>query len=154
MLLFGKVYGPKDNLFMPNFLEAAGQGMLRVFGNGRNRICFSHVDNYCHGLLLGEPALHRGSPALGKFYIVTDGATHPDPRGCCVFWREMDAMQMGMGNSSIFNKFKLPFGLIMALAYLCSVVGWLLRIRIKLNPFAVKMVNETKTGPFWLTIPF
>jgi nucleoside-diphosphate-sugar epimerase len=52
-----QVYGPRDNLFLPNLLEAAGTGSLRIFGNGKNRICFSHVDNYCHGLILGERAL-------------------------------------------------------------------------------------------------
>jgi nucleoside-diphosphate-sugar epimerase len=72
-----QVYGPRDNLFLPNFLEAAGSGNLRIFGDGKNRICFSHVDNYCHGLIIGERALYKGSPALGNFYIVTDGDTHP-----------------------------------------------------------------------------
>lgn len=33
-----QVYGPRDNLFLPNLLEAAGTGRLRVFGAGRNRI--------------------------------------------------------------------------------------------------------------------
>jgi len=136
-----QVYGPKDNIFLPNMLEVAGQGMLRVFGNGLNRICFSHVDNYCHGLILGEAALYEGSPALGKFYIVTDGNTHPDPRGCCVFWREMDRFQMAMGFESVFRKVKLPYHLMLAVAYACSFVGWLLGIRVKLNPFAVKMVT-------------
>jgi len=47
-------------------VQVAGQGMLRIFGNGFNRICFSHVDNYAHGLILGAPALYKGSPALGE----------------------------------------------------------------------------------------
>ena len=84
------MYGPKDGLFLPNILEAAGTGRLRVFGDGNNRICFSHVDNYCHGLILGEEALYPGSPALGKFYIVTDGDTHPHSEGYAVFWEELD----------------------------------------------------------------
>lgn len=60
-----QVYGPRDNLFLPNVLEVAGQGMLRIFGNGKNRICFSHVDNYSHGLIIGYNALYPNSPALG-----------------------------------------------------------------------------------------
>lgn len=41
-----QVYGPRDNLFLPNILEAAGNGMLRVFASGRtghglNRVCFT-----------------------------------------------------------------------------------------------------------------
>ena len=41
-------------------------GKLRVFGNGENKISFCHVDNYCHGLILGAKALYPGSPALGQ----------------------------------------------------------------------------------------
>jgi nucleoside-diphosphate-sugar epimerase len=136
-----QVYGPRDNLFMPNMLEAAGQGVLRIFGNGHNRICFSHVDNYCHGLILGYPALYPGSPALGKFYIVTDGRTHDDPRGCCEFWRSLDEAIVYMGFTSIWSKFKLPYYFIMPLAYLCSVIGWILGINIKLNPFTVTVLT-------------
>jgi hypothetical protein len=40
-------------------------GKLRVFGSGNNQISFCHVDNYCHGLMLGAAALYPGSPALG-----------------------------------------------------------------------------------------
>ena len=76
-----QVYGPRDNLFLPNLLEAAGTGRLRVFGPGRNRICFTHVDNYAHALVIAESALHAGSAALGQFYIITDADTHPHPEG-------------------------------------------------------------------------
>jgi hypothetical protein len=42
---------------LPNVLEAAGTGRLRIFGPGTNRICFTHVDNYAHGLIIAEKAL-------------------------------------------------------------------------------------------------
>ena len=76
-----QVYGPRDNLFLPNMLEAAGTGRLRIFGPGTNRICFTHVDNYAHALVIAERALHAGSAALGQFYIITDADTHPHPEG-------------------------------------------------------------------------
>jgi len=31
-----QVYGPEDRLVMPNLMEAAGKGLLRVFGDGEN----------------------------------------------------------------------------------------------------------------------
>eukprot|EP00618_Florenciella_parvula_P024918 CAMPEP_0119524194 /NCGR_PEP_ID=MMETSP1344-20130328/39172_1 /TAXON_ID=236787 /ORGANISM="Florenciella parvula, Strain CCMP2471" /LENGTH=402 /DNA_ID=CAMNT_0007562647 /DNA_START=113 /DNA_END=1321 /DNA_ORIENTATION=+ len=136
-----QVYGPRDNLFLPNMLETAGQGLLRIFGNGKNRICFSHVDNYAHGLILGYPALYPGSPACGKFYIVTDGSTHADPRGCCDFWVALDEMVMAMGFVSIWSKSKLPRMLLMIIAHICDFVGMVLGVRIKLNPFAVKVLT-------------
>ena len=65
-----QVYGPRDNLFLPNLLEAAGTGRLRVFGPGRNRICFTHVDNYAHALVIAERALHGAQDALNLHRIV------------------------------------------------------------------------------------
>lgn len=44
---------------MPNLLEAAGKGQLRVFGNGKNKVSFTYLDNYCHGLILGYDALYK-----------------------------------------------------------------------------------------------
>ena len=59
-----QVYGPRDNLFLPNVLEAAGTERLRVFscartGYGKSRVCFTHVDNYCHGLILAAEGLYE-----------------------------------------------------------------------------------------------
>ena len=65
-----QVYGPRDVLTLPSLLETAGSGKLRVFGDGENMISWCHVDNYCHGLILGAEALYPGSPALGKYYVV------------------------------------------------------------------------------------
>jgi hypothetical protein len=42
-----------------------------VFGSGNNQISFCHVDNYCHGLMLGAAALYPGSPALGENLLST-----------------------------------------------------------------------------------
>jgi len=136
-----QVYGPRDNLFLPNLLEVAGTGKLRIFGNGQNRICFSHVDNYSHGLIIAERALYPGSPALGKFYICTDGSTHPVPEGYALFWKELDRAVVGMGFTSVYRKLSLPYYFMMALAYVCNVVGFLLGTRLKLNPFSVKMLT-------------
>lgn len=60
--------GHRDTLFMPSLLEAAGKGQLRVFGNGRNKVSFTYLDNYCHGLILGYDALYkvRGKHLLEK----------------------------------------------------------------------------------------
>eukprot|EP00928_Gymnodinium_smaydae_P029034 TRINITY_DN21987_c0_g1_i1.p1 TRINITY_DN21987_c0_g1~~TRINITY_DN21987_c0_g1_i1.p1 ORF type:complete len:418 (+),score=65.08 TRINITY_DN21987_c0_g1_i1:48-1301(+) len=135
-----QVYGPRDNIFLPNILEVAGLGKLRVFGNGKNRICFTHVDNYCHGLYLGEQALRPGSPALGKFYVVTDGDTHPVKEGYCVFWEHLDKVVCGVGFASILSKFHLPASLMMFLGWACEIIGALLGKRLKLSRFSVRML--------------
>ena len=136
-----QVYGPRDNLFLPNFLEAAGSGNLRIFGEGKNRICFSHVDNYCHGLIIGERALYKGSPALGNFYIVTDGDTHPFKEGYANYWDSLNQACVGMGFADMHKKFHLPTWFMFLIAHICDAIGWVTGKRLKLNPFAVKMVT-------------
>lgn len=49
----------RDPLFFPGLLEPMDKGQLRVFGNGKNKVSFTHVDNYCHGLILGIDSLYK-----------------------------------------------------------------------------------------------
>ena len=136
-----QVYGPRDNLFLPNLLEAAGTGRLRIFGEGKNRICFTHVDNYCHGLIIAERALKPDSPALGKFYIVTDGITHPNGEQYLIFWEILDEAIKAMGFKSLWEKAKLPKPLLFFLAYICEFVGWAFGTVFKLNYFNVLVLT-------------
>ena len=139
-----QVYGPRDGLFLPSLLVTAGSGKLRVFGDGENKISFCHVDNYCHGLILGAQALYPGSPALGKFYVVTDDI----PQN---FWRVLDQAVIAMGFVSLFSKFKLPEWFMMVLAHITVFIGKIISFftgmpehkvnyMLKLNPFAIKML--------------
>jgi nucleoside-diphosphate-sugar epimerase len=139
-----QVYGKRDSLFLPNLLEAGGSGKLRIFGDGKIKVSMCHVDNYCHGLILGYEALYTGSPALGKFYIVTDD-------GYAYFWKIIDEAIIGMGFNSIWKKMKLPTWLMMIVAYICVFIGNLFALLtgtpkhrvnyyLKLNPFSVKML--------------
>lgn len=143
-----QVYGPRDNLFLPNMLEAAGTGKLRIFGEGENRICFTHVDNYCHGLIIAERQLYEGSPVLGKFYIVTDGDTHPEPGAYCVFWKELDKAVVGMGFPPITQKLHLPFWFVYGIALVAELVGWIMKTTFKLNVFNVFVLTMNR----WFTI--
>ena len=142
-----QVYGPRDNLFMPNFMEAAGTGKLRIFaksstGYGYNKVCFTHVDNYCHGLIAAEKALQRhDGPVAGKFYIVTDAETHTHKEGYGYFWEEVDKLVVAMGFVSLWSKFKVPYWLLMIIAYICNILGWILGKKLKLNPFNVKVLT-------------
>jgi len=132
-----QVYGPRDNLFLPNMLETAGTGRLRIFGEGKNRICFTHNDNYCHGLILAERTLYEGSPALGKFYIITDAHTHPYKEGYLYFWEEVDKAVVGVGFTSMYKKVHYPMWLLWPLACVCDLIGYLFDIQIKLNRFNI-----------------
>ena len=140
-----QVYGPRDNLFLPNLLEAAGTGRLRVFGKGFNRICFTHVDNYCHGLIIAERALKKNSPALGKFYITTDGRTHPNDEQYLIFWKELDKAVVGMGFTSLWDKTHLATWFLTP-SRICAEASRSSCAQL-LNPFNVRV----STMPPWST---
>jgi nucleoside-diphosphate-sugar epimerase len=139
------VYGPRDGLFLAKFLQSGPR--LRIFGAGDNEISMVYIDNYCHGLILGERALYPGSPALGKFYIITDGPP-------VNIWEQLDLAVSAMGYPSIQAKWKVPAALMMAVAWAITVVGWGVRLLpgcqdyvdkgrgpFKINPFAIKMMT-------------
>ena len=128
-----QVYGPYDKLFLPNLLETAGNGRLRIFGSGQNMISVTYVDNYCHGLICASDALVPSSPVLGKFYVVTD----PRP---VYFWKFVNDAVTAMGFTDLYSKFHLPVWLLYTLAYAANVVGWCIKKKFKLNPFNVKML--------------
>ena len=46
-----------------------------------------------------------------------------------------------MGFTSVYRKLSLPFWLIMGLAHVCNLIGLVAGIKLKLNPFAVKMLT-------------
>lgn len=129
-----QVYGPHDPLFLPALLETAGSGKLRIFGKGLNKISVCYVDNYCHGLICGADVLEKDSPALAKFYIITDGPEQ-------YFWQILNKAVVAMGFTDLYSKFHLPTGFLMFIAYACNVVGWLIGKKFKLNPFNVKMLT-------------
>jgi nucleoside-diphosphate-sugar epimerase len=108
---------------------------LNVFrdSQGTNKCSFCHVDNYCHGLILGERALVPSGRALGRFYIVTDGPPQD-------FWRVLDVALVAVGCRSVFAKTRLPKWFILPIAYLATLIGLLLRRKFKLNPFAARML--------------
>ena len=74
------------------------------------------MDNYCHGLIIAERALKKGSAALGKFYIVTDGKTHPNVNQYLILWKILDEAIKGMVLKLISSNMHLPKELIFFLA--------------------------------------
>jgi nucleoside-diphosphate-sugar epimerase len=129
-----QIYGPYDTLFLPNLLETAGNGRLRIFGNGRSIISVCYVDNYAHGLLCGADALYVNSPALAQFYIVTDD--HP-----VRFWNMLNSAVRAMGFTNLHSKFPYPVWFLYLFAYIAQMLGYLLGRKFKLNPFNVTMLT-------------
>ena len=129
-----QVYGPRDSLFLPNLLYAGVSGKLRIFGKGDNKVAFTHVDNYCHALIIAYDQLYKDSPILGKFYIVTDGSFQ-------YFWKVIDEACVFVGANSLFEKFHLPVFLLIFIAYLLKCVSFFTGQSFRLTPFTVKMMT-------------
>eukprot|EP00559_Dactyliosolen_fragilissimus_P009901 CAMPEP_0184855450 /NCGR_PEP_ID=MMETSP0580-20130426/698_1 /TAXON_ID=1118495 /ORGANISM="Dactyliosolen fragilissimus" /LENGTH=374 /DNA_ID=CAMNT_0027349963 /DNA_START=10 /DNA_END=1131 /DNA_ORIENTATION=- len=129
-----QVYGPHDPLFLPGLLEAAGHNKLRIFGKGLNKVSLCYVDNYCHGLMCGADALYPNSPALAKFYIVTDGPPQ-------LLWNVINQAVIAMGFTDLYSKFHLNTNFLYFIAYICNLVGFCFRKKFKLNPFSVRMLT-------------
>ncbi len=128
-----QLYGKYDGLFLPKLLEAAGSGKLRIFGKGANKISLCHIDNYSHGLLCGADALYKGSPALARFYVITDDG----PRE---FWKILNDAIVAMGFTDLYSKMHLPVLLLYTVAYICNFLTLLTGKQFKLKPFTVKML--------------
>jgi nucleoside-diphosphate-sugar epimerase len=129
-----QIYGPHDHLFLTKILETAGNGRLRIFGKGLNKISVCFVDNYCHGLLCGADVLQPNNPALGRFYIVTDG----EPQ---YFWRMINEAAVTMGFTDLNTKLHLPVWLLYSIAYLCDCITALTGKKFKLTVFNVRMMT-------------
>lgn len=129
-----QIYGPHDRLFLQKFLEVSGNGRLRIFGHGGWKISLCYVDNYAHGLLCGADALFPGSPALAKFYIITDGA----PQN---LWGLINEAGVCMGFADLTTKFHLPIWFMYILATIANIAGLLLGKKFKLNYFSLRMIS-------------
>ena len=129
-----QIYGPHDTLFLPNFLRVAGRGQLRIFGGGENLVSVCFVDNYCHGLLCGADTLKPDSPVLKRFYIITDGTP-------VRVWDQISVATVHMGFDDLRTKLHLPVLLLYVIAYLCTLVGYLVGHRFKLSPFNLRMMT-------------
>jgi nucleoside-diphosphate-sugar epimerase len=129
-----QIYGPHDRLFLQKFLETSGNGRLRIFGQGGWKISLCYVDNYSHGLMCGADALYKGSPALAKFYIVTDGPPQD-------LWGLINEAGVCMGFTDLTTKFHLPVWFMYIVATLANILGFLLNKKFKLNYFSLRMIT-------------
>lgn len=127
-----QVYGPRDTLFLPNFIS--NRHALRIMGNGENRVSTTYVDNYCHGLIQGLDALQPGNPCLGKFYLVCDDGSQS-------LWKMLDRAVVRNGGVSLFTKFRVPTPIMYTVAYTMQFIGRLTGLKFRLIPFTVNMMT-------------
>ncbi|MCM0605739.1 MAG: NAD-dependent epimerase/dehydratase family protein [Xanthomonadaceae bacterium] len=64
------IIGPKDPSILPRIIRVARKGKLPVFGNGKNKIDLTYVDNVVEAILCAARALTEHH---GKIYNITNG---------------------------------------------------------------------------------
>lgn len=143
------VYGPGDTLFLPNILTAIGQNRLRIFGDGKNKMCVSFVSNYSHGMICaGEQMLKDHEKIENKFYVVTDGVTQPYAGQCVRFWRFVDHFAIAMGFESLFLKIKLPAFFMYFVAMIMQVVHFFFQsFKPRFTTFNIKLLTMNRFFP-------
>ena len=62
------IFGPGDRALLPRLVAAARQGRLRQFGDGKNLVDLTYVDNVVHALTLALTA----PAATGRTYFITN----------------------------------------------------------------------------------
>jgi nucleoside-diphosphate-sugar epimerase len=67
------IFGPGDRALLPRLIAVARQGRLRQFGDGKNLVDLTYVDNVVHAVLLALAA----PAAVGHTYFITNGEHVP-----------------------------------------------------------------------------
>ena len=126
-----------EGLFVPAQLPAERQAPARVRLGEEPRLGAERASwTTTATASVAERKLHRGSPALGKFYICTDGAP-------VNLWRFIDRAIVDIlpGAKSLFSKLPLPgWSFMYPLGYACESLGAALGKKFKLTTFSVRML--------------
>ena len=85
--------------------------------------------------MCGADALYKGSNALGKYYVITDGNTP------VLFWKFINQAIIKMGFVNLETKFHLPIWLLTSVAYICGFLTLITGKQFKLNPFTLRMLT-------------
>ena len=166
-----QVYGPRDNLFLPNLLSGGHRPAPRLrpraqphLLHARRQLRARPRDRRARAprrLRRARPVLHhhrrrhppaprgvrapRNSPAQFSaecFARMPSPTRAPFPHPRYLeFWPVLDEAIVAMGFGSIWAKAHLPMWLLWGLAYVCEAISWVLGITLKLNLFNVRVLT-------------
>jgi len=103
--------------------------------NGKITCVFSGLFFLLHEFLCRNVLVKRGLEEVQLFESLGHGFTYACGARACLdvflspFFTRVLLQILAMGFPSVWAKFKLPYVMMMSLAYLCSAIGWLLNIR-------------------------
>jgi nucleoside-diphosphate-sugar epimerase len=85
-------------------------------------------------MILALDALYPESPALGRYYLITD----EEPQ---LLWHILDRAVVRFGGVSLYDKLKVPTPVMYALAYVSKVVSFFTGWASVITPFNVTMLT-------------
>ena len=71
------VWGPGDRTLVPNIVERARSGQLRLVGDGSKLIDTTYIDNAVDAHVAAADRLSPGSPCCGRAYFISNGDPRP-----------------------------------------------------------------------------
>lgn len=94
------VWGPGDPHLVPRLLERGRKGLLKIIGDGRNRVDIAYIGNVVHAhLLAADNLLERGEAAGRSFFI-----GEPEP---VVLWEWINTLFSELGVAPVNQR--VPF---------------------------------------------
>lgn len=126
------IFGPGDRALLPRLIAAARQGRLRQFGDGKNLVDLTYVDNVVQALVLAlsEPA------ANGGVYFITNDEHVP-------LWPVIRRLLDRVGLPSQLRRMPLP--LAMTVAALMEARAALTGKEPLLTRYSVAILARTQT---------
>ena len=115
------IWGPGDPHLVPRILLRAGQGRLKIVGEGRNLVDMVHVENAADAHMDAERALSGpGCAADGRAYFISDG----EP---VVLWDWINGLLAALGEPPVAKRISL--GAASAVGLACEAAWGALRLR-------------------------
>ena len=97
------IFGPGDRALLPRLIAVARQGKLRQFGDGKNLVDLTYVDNVAQAILLALSA----PAAVGRTYFITNGEHVP-------LWLTIRRTLEALAISSDLRPLALPWAMLVA----------------------------------------
>lgn len=106
------IWGPGDPHLLPRLIERGKSGVLKVIGNGSNKVDITYIDNAAHAHVLAAQSLHLSSGISGRAYFI--GQERP-----VLLWEWINELFGNLGIPPVTKR--VPF----RAAYMA---GWLLEL--------------------------
>ena len=95
------VWGPGDHHLVPRLLERGRAGLLKVVGNGKNKVDIAYIDNVVHAHVLAAVNLQGEGTAAGKAFFI--GQREP-----VVLWDWVNELFERMGIAPVQARVAFP----------------------------------------------